>query len=169
MNVTFDWNEWFFIISSTLAILLFLPIRKYFSLIMMVVIWVYNVALVSTIDYFLLATPFELYYFGDNTTYELSGALFHFFMYPIAAIYFLFFYDKWELKGVKTGVYILFWSIFAVFFEWITVKNNALTYTGWKLIYSIPTYPIASVLLIVLFRFTKAQLQKLSQENISAE
>ena len=30
MNVTFDWNEWFFILTTAMIICLFLPIRKYF-------------------------------------------------------------------------------------------------------------------------------------------
>ena len=159
MNVTFDWNEWFFIISTIIIIFLFLPIRKYFPPVVVTVIWVYNVALVATIDYFLLATPFQLYIFGDNSTYELSGALFHFFMYPCAALLFLFGYDKWELYGRKTAWYILFWSGFSLFFEWLSVKNHALTYTGWKLVYSIPVYPIAAVLLIIVFRFAKKKSQ----------
>lgn len=162
MNVTFDWNEWFFIITTTIIISLFLPIRTYFSPVIVVIIWIFNIAFVSTIDYFLLATPFKLYIFGDNPTYELSGALFHLFMYPCASIIFLYVYDKWELYGKKTVWYILFWTVFSLFFEWLTVKNHALTYTGWKLHYSIPFYPITAILLIILFRFTKKKLLELS-------
>lgn len=162
MEVTFDWNEWFFIIATVISFSLFLPIRKYFPPILVIIIWVCNITYVSTIDYFLLSTPFKLYIFGDNSTYELSGALFHLFMYPCASILFLFAYDKWELYGKKTVWYILFWTGFSLLFEWITVKNGALTYTGWKLYYSIPFYPITAGLLIILFRFTKKKLMYLS-------
>ncbi|MBG9447970.1 hypothetical protein ABE67_00950 [Cytobacillus firmus] len=158
MNVTFDWNEWFFILTSAIVILLFLPIRKYFPPVLVIIIWIYNLALVATIDYFLLATPFRMYIFGDNPTYELSGALFHFFMYPCSALIFLFGYDRWELYGKKSIWYILGWSAFSIFFEWLTVKNHALIYTGWKLVYSIPVYPAAAVLLIIVFRFAKKRL-----------
>lgn len=102
MNVTFDSNEWFFIIASTVIFSLFLLIRKYFPPAIMIIIWVCNIGYVSTIDYFLLATPFKLYFFGDNPSYELSGALFHLFLYPCASLLFLFAYDKWELFGKKT-------------------------------------------------------------------
>lgn len=165
MNVTFDWNEWYSIISSSIFFILFLMIRKYFPLVMIVIIWVYNLALVASIDYFLISTPFKLYIFGDNPTYELSGALFHFLVYPSASFLFLFGYDKWELYGKKTVWYILFWTGLALFFEWTCVVNGALTYKGWKLLYSIPTYPIASVLLILLFRFSKKKLHELSLEK----
>lgn len=162
MNVTYDWNEWFFLISSVVALSLFLPIRKYFPPIIVLLIWIYNIALVSTIDYFFIATPFKVYYFGDNPTYELSGALFHLFMYPCASLIFLYIYDKFELYGKKTALYILFWTGFALLYEWICVKNDALVYTGWKIYYSIPFYPAAAIVLILFFRFIKKELRQLS-------
>jgi hypothetical protein len=165
MNVTFDWNEWFFIIAVLISLLLFLLIRSYFPPVIVFFIFIFNFWYVSTIDYFLIATPFKLYFFGDNPTYELSGGLFHFFMYPCASILFLYVYDKWELYGRKTIWYILFWTGFSLFFEWLSVHNRALTYTGWKLYYSIPTYPLTAVLLIVLFRFIKKKLHDLSLQE----
>ncbi|WP_456273388.1 hypothetical protein [Bacillus sp. AK031] len=165
MNVTFDWNEWFFIISASIMFSLYLPTRKYFQPVVTIVIWLYNVVLVATIDYFLLATPFKLYIFGDNSTYELSGGLFHFIMYPCASLLFLYGYDKWKLHGKRTLLYILCWSGFSLFFEWLTVKNHALTYTSWKLVYSIPVYPVASVFLIIMFQFTKKKLKDPALQN----
>ncbi|WML48699.1 hypothetical protein RCG23_00675 [Neobacillus sp. PS3-34] len=162
MNFTFDWNEWFFIIASSVIFFLFLFIRKYFNPVIVIIIWIFNITYVSTIDYFLVGTPFKLYIFGDNASYELSGALFHLFMYPCASLLFLYGYDKFELYGKKTIWYILFWNAFSLFFEWVCVKNHALTYTGWKLYYSIPTYPFTAVILIILFRFTKKKLLELS-------
>jgi hypothetical protein len=162
MNVTYDWNEWFFLISSLAALFFYLPIRKYFSPVLVTLIWIYNISLVSTIDYFFIATPFKVYYFGDNPTYELSGALFHLFMYPCASLIFLYIYDKFELYGKKTAWYILFWTGFALVYEWICVKNQALIYTGWKIYYSIPFYPAAAIVLILFFRFIKKELRQLS-------
>lgn len=166
MNVTFDWNEWFSILSSSSFFILFLFIRKYFSFVMIIIIWVYNITLVATIDYFLIASPFKLYIFGDNPTYELSGALFHLLIYPSASLLFLFGYDKWELHGKKTVWYILIWTGFSIFFEWICLINHALSYNGWKLYYSVPTYPIAAVMLIILFHFTNKKLHELSLQEI---
>jgi hypothetical protein len=148
-----------------MIICLFLTIRKYFPPIMVIIIWVCNIGFVATIDYFLLATPFKLYIYGDNPSYEASGALFHLFMYPCASLLFLFGYDKFELYGKKTVWYILFWTVFALSYEWISVKNHALTYTGWKLYYSIPFYPVTAVLLIILFRITKKKLRDLSLQR----
>jgi hypothetical protein len=165
MNVTFDWNEWFFIITTTIMFLLYLPIRNYFPAIIVIIIWVFNITYVATIDYFLLATPFRLYIYGDNATYELSGALYHLIIYPCASILFLYGYDKWELYGKKAVWYIFGWTVFSLLFEWLNLKNHALTYTGWKLYYSIPFYPATSVLLIMLYRYTKKKLLILQSNN----
>ena len=162
MNVKYDWNEWFFLISSVAALLAFWPIRKYFRPVIVLLIWMYNIFLVSSIDYFLIATPFKAYYFGDNPTYELSGALFHLFMYPCASLVFLYFYDKFEIYGKKTVFYILGWTGFSLIYEWICVKNDALIYTGWKILYSIPVYPAAAILLIIFFHFIKDKYQELA-------
>ncbi|MEH7886916.1 hypothetical protein V7654_21665 [Bacillus sp. JJ1609] len=164
MNVTYDWNEWFFLISTSVILLLFFPIRKYFSPVIVLLIWIYNIAIVSTIDYFLIATPFKLYYFGDNPTYELSGALFHLFMYPCASLIFQYIYDKFELYSKKTAWYILCWTGFSLFYEWICVKNNALIYTGWKLQYSVPVYPVAAIVLILFFHFVKKKVLEVSYQ-----
>ncbi|RAP74189.1 hypothetical protein [Paenibacillus montanisoli] len=165
MNVTFDWNEWFAIFASSIAFLNFLIVRGYFSAAMVVIVVMYNIFLVSTIDYFLIATPFKVYIFGDNPSYELSGGLFHLFMYPSASLLFLFLYDKFELYGHKTVWYILGWTCFALLFEWICVYNRFLVYTGWKLYYSIPTYPIAAVQLILLYRFATRKLLQIGFDN----
>lgn len=165
MNVTFDWNEWYFILTTAVVIILTLPIRKYFPPVIVIIIWIWNIGFVATIDYFLLATPFRLYIYGDNPTYEASGALYHLFMYPCASLLFLYGYDKFQLYGKKTFWYILLWTGFSLLFEWITVKNHALKYTGWKLYYSIPFYPVTAILLIILYRFTKKKLLELPLLN----
>ncbi|MDF2963713.1 MAG: hypothetical protein K0S39_5448 [Paenibacillus sp.] len=158
MNVIYDWNEWFMIISSVVLVSLYLCIRKYFHPIITIIIWVYSVAFVETIDYFLVGSPFKLYYFSDNETYEPSAVLIHLTQYPCSSLLFLYFYDRWKLNGYKCVGYILIWNGIAIFYEWLCLINKVLTYTGWKLVYSIPTYPISSILLITVFHFTKKHL-----------
>lgn len=157
MNVTFDWNEWFMIISSLGLFIVFLFIRKFFHPLFIIIIWVTNVAFVETIDYFLASTPFKWYYFSDNPSYEPSAALFHVILYPSFSFIFLYFYDKWSIQGFKLFMYLLFWTGFSLFFEWLCVLNNVLTYTGWKIYYSIPTYPISAMLLILFYKFIRCQ------------
>lgn len=123
------------------------------------IIWIYGFALVETIDYFLAGTPFQLYYLADNATYEISTVLLHITQYSISALLILYFYDKCKLSGYKLIVYLLIWTGICTFYEWLFVVNKVLTYTGWKLLYSIPTYPITSLLSIKVYHFINKHLK----------
>lgn len=161
MNWTFDGNEWFNILAALIFFSLFWSIRKYFPPALVLMIWLFTNVFVASIDYFLLSTPFQLYYFGDNRSYEPISSLFHVIIFPSGSILFLYGYDKWKLYGKKAVGYVLVWTAFSVFFEWLCVITKSLTYTGWKLVYSIPTYPVAAGLCLLLFHFTKRNLEEL--------
>ncbi|MGG1518863.1 hypothetical protein ABE504_25865 [Paenibacillus oryzisoli] len=159
MNFHIDWNEWFVVICSVIAMLLFFWIRKHFNPIMIVIIWTFNVVFVATLDYGLAATPFELYYCGDNVSYEPITAIAHVFMYTPFSFVFLFLYDEWHLRDKKNRkrlvLYFIAWDAFSVFFEWLNVLNGFMTYTGWKLYYSFPMYPLAAFILLKAYHFVE--------------
>jgi hypothetical protein len=159
MNWTFDWNEWFMILSTIVFLIPLFFILKHFSWVTTIMIWAYSVVYVETIDYFLVGTPFKLYYFSDNETYEPSAVLIHLTQYPCSSLIFLYFYDRWKLRGYKLIGYIAVWTGVAIGYEWLCLINKVLTYTGWKLIYSIPTYPISSFLLIGVYHFIHNHLK----------
>jgi hypothetical protein len=160
MNWTFDWNEWFMIVTSVIAFSIILLIRKQFQTVVFIIIWIYSITFVESIDYALAGSPFRVYYCADNLTYEPAAALIHIFLYPAFSFIFLYFYDRWDIKGKNLIIYILLWDAFSILFEWINIKNGVFHYTGWELYYSIPVYPISSLLLIRLFHFTKRQLHR---------
>lgn len=158
MNWVFDWNEWFMIITSFIAFSVALMIRRHFQSLTFLILWIYSIAFVETIDYALAGSSFKVYYCADNITYEPVAALIHIFLYPSFSFIFLYLYDKWNIQKGKIIFYILGWTVFSILFEWLNVINGVFTYTGWKLIYSIPTYPIASLLLIKVYHFIKKSL-----------
>ncbi|MGX6445807.1 hypothetical protein ACWM35_21530 [Neobacillus sp. K501] len=160
MNWQFDWNECFMIVTSIIAFSIMLLLRKHFHNITFIIIWIYSVAFVQTVDYFLAASPFRVYYCADNITYEPAGAMIHLFLYPAFSFIFLFFYDRWNISGKNLILYLLVWDIFSIFFEWLNVINGVFTYTSWHIYYSIFVYPVSSLLLIKVYLFVKTQLMK---------
>ncbi|UJF31734.1 hypothetical protein [Paenibacillus hexagrammi] len=157
MNFHVDWNEWFIVICSVIAMTVFFRIRKHFDAITIVILWTFNVAFVASSDYELAAPPFELYYCGDNTTYEPITAVAHVFLYTPFSFMFLFLYDKWNLREKKNRMRLVFyiagWTAFSIFFEWLQILNGFFVYTGWKLYYSIPVYPVSALILIKVYHF----------------
>lgn len=160
MNWTFDWNEVFMILTSIIAFSIVLMIRKHFSPVVFMMIWIYSMTFVESVDYALAGSPFQIYYCADNKTYEPVAALIHVFLYPSFSFFFLYFYEKWRLHGKKLGLSIFIWTVFSIFFEWLNIKNGVFTYTGWKLYWSIPVYPISILLLLKVNHFIKKQIQK---------
>jgi hypothetical protein len=134
---------------------LYFMVRKHFPPVVTIVIWVYMIAFVETIDYGVAFTPFRIYYCGDNITYEPSGTVLHFLVFPPFSFFFLYFYDKWRLRGLRLVLYMLIWSGFAIGLEWIFVINGVFTYTGWKLPYSFPVYIVSDLMLIKLYQVIK--------------
>jgi hypothetical protein len=158
MNFQMDGNEWFGIISSVVMMALFWTIRKHFQPIVIWIIWVFNITYVATIDFALAATPFELYYCGDNESYEPIATWIHVFLYPPFSFFFLYFYDKWSVRGTKLFLYLVLWTGISVVFEWINIKVHLIVFTGWLLFYSIPTYPISALILIKLYHYIQKNL-----------
>ncbi|WP_369009376.1 CBO0543 family protein [Desertibacillus haloalkaliphilus] len=77
-----------------------------------------------------------------------------FVIFPAVNIMFLNFYPQNSKPLVKV-FYILGWSTFAVAYEWIAVQTELFHYNGWKLIYSIPIYPLLFILILLNWKLIR--------------
>lgn len=50
MNFKFDFNEWYVLISSIILMSFFFIIRKHFPYLVILILWIFNVVYVATID-----------------------------------------------------------------------------------------------------------------------
>jgi hypothetical protein len=158
MNFTIDGNEWFMFLTSLAGFYIILRLRKHFHPVTLMIIWIFTISYVETIDYFLGATPFKAYYCADNFTYEPAAAIIHAFLYPCASFLFLYFYDKKKIRGKWLAGYYVLWTVISLLFEWINIWARVFTYTGWTIIFSIPTYPLSAFILIKLFNCCEKHL-----------
>jgi len=158
MHHLWNWNEWLTVILSVIAMSAFLLIRKHFRPMAIALIWLFTAAYLSVVDYALAATPFELYYCGDDETYELITAIAYLFMYTPFSFLFLYTYDKWDIRGIKLVPFLAGWTCFSVFFEWLNIQTGFLVYNHWKLYYSIPWYPVSGLILIGVYHFVRHHL-----------
>lgn len=153
MNFMMSGNEWFTLGAAVLSVCLFLCVRKHFHPAVILLLWLFITSLVETFDYALAATPFRLYFCGDNQSYEISGAMLALFVYPAYAYLFLYFYDKWKLRSAKLFIYILAWTAFSLAIEWLFDRFGVFHYTGWKLAYSALVYVFSDCVLLWVYRF----------------
>lgn len=161
MNFTFDWNEWFFVLSSVVCLTIFLRLPKRFNPLVTFLNWIFAVAFIEFIDYTFGVKPYDLYDFLDGPGYQPTTAIAHFTLYPACSYFLIYFYDKWNLKGMKLVLYIIGWTIISISYEWLCVINNILHYKDWNILFSIPTYPVAIIVTLTVFHFIKINLKQI--------
>ncbi|OZM56387.1 hypothetical protein CIB95_11465 [Lottiidibacillus patelloidae] len=155
MASTFDWNEIFFLASTLVSVTIAYLLPRRFHPYATFSLWIFVVIFIETIDYTLGVRPYDFYHFLDGPGYQITVGIAHFFLYPSAAYIFIYFYDKWQLRGKRLALYITGWTVVSVFYEWLCVVNEVLTYIHWNLLLSIPTYPVACLITITVFHFIK--------------
>jgi hypothetical protein len=76
-------------------------------------------------------------------------------IYPAVNILFLALYPTGK-SLIRKVIYIVGWTLFALSFEYVASHYSTFfQYSGWKLIYSIPIYPVLYILLLYNFRYVK--------------
>jgi hypothetical protein len=154
MPQDFDSNEWLILSTIIIFYLAIIFVPKRFPIHLTLLVLAASLVIAKGTNHILGAPPLDLYDFNDTPKFDLFD-FFIWFTYPPFGYFFIYLYDKWNLRGMKTFIYIVIWAAFSVFFEWLTLKANVFTYKGWKLGYSIPTYLIVLSIYIMFFIFIK--------------
>ncbi|WP_163537425.1 CBO0543 family protein [Gracilibacillus sp. YIM 98692] len=101
-----------------------------------------------------LEFKYDLYgYFSPGVDYITLWVVF--WIFPTVNIIFLNFYPKSRTLLCKV-FYILGWSAFAITYEWFAVyHSDFFYYNDWKLLYSVPIYPILYILILLNWKIIK--------------
>ncbi len=160
----FDENEIFVIILLVFVWILLFVIPRHLSALEIFLIWTLNVYFVFTADMSLAVPPAELYETMDLPEHEIFDFLIFFFGYfPFA--YFAINYFKPRAFSVKqTVLFIIVCALLTTMLEWIALKLNVFTFTGWKIYLSFFVYIIVYSLNVLLFLYIK---RNLSQKSLS--
>ncbi|GGE56588.1 hypothetical protein GCM10011391_39370 [Pullulanibacillus camelliae] len=114
---------------------------------------VFAVVLDFIVDY-LLEFRYHLYGYFKTFSADYEDLIVILGIYPLIDILFLNYYPIGKSIHKRVG-YILGWSAFSVVYEWVAVQTHLFYYNGWKLIYSVPIYPLLFLILIGQFLFIK--------------
>lgn len=95
---------------------------------------------------------YDMYFFFDPWFVEVESLWIMFGIYPAAAMMIVNWYP-YNGSWYKKGLYLLAWSIFSTFYEWISLKAGFLHYHHWKLWYSAISYPFIYSLLLINLKF----------------
>lgn len=162
LPIQFDQNEWYIVINIVIgySCVFFLPKRYPRAISILVVLLCVSMAII--LDHSIAAPPPDMYDINDYKKYEWMDVI-TYFMYSPYALIVVYFYDKFEPKGLYYTAYIIGWSALAVFFEWLAVKCHVFTYNTWRLPYSFSVYIFLTPLQLSFFRLIKNYFYKSSK------
>lgn len=95
---------------------------------------------------------YNMYGFFGSYFVDLKTLLIIFGIYPAATMLIINWFP-FNRSIAKKIMYILFWSLFSILFEWLSIKAGFLYHHKWNLWLSAATYPIIYFLLIANVKF----------------
>ncbi len=161
----FDLNEWFTIVSTILAMGVALALPKRFSPVEITAYTVFTVYLSQTVDALIAIEPFDLYDVNDTSKIEWFDMIIYYFCYPPTTYIYLYFYDKWQVRGWKRVGYVAGYSLLSTLLEGAADLFGVYTYKGWKLYYSFFVY--VGVYIIYIFVYIMVR-HLLSQRDLGS-
>ncbi|OZM58157.1 hypothetical protein CIB95_00845 [Lottiidibacillus patelloidae] len=146
----FDQNEWFIIISIILSytFIYFLPHR--FPTSISILVMFFSVFVARVVDELLAGPKVDFYDVIDSGKYELFDII-SYMMYAPFAYLLVYFFDKFQLRGLLLFFYIVAFSLFGWGFEWISEHFHLFTYNEWKFSYSLAVYLIIQPITLLFF------------------
>jgi hypothetical protein len=147
----FDANEWFIIAGIVLGYAILIPFCRRFPLTILYLILLYGLTAAKFMDVTVGFTPFNLYDINDSKKYELMDFLLHFLYLP-HAYFFVYLYDRWNIHGIYTFLYIAGFSLIGIGFEEIGHLSGAYHYKEWNLLFSFTVYLYMQSFLLLFFK-----------------
>lgn len=158
----FDKNEWFVLIGIMVSysIVRFLP--KRFPTVISVLLMLFGPIVARMCDHFLASPKLDLYNLMDTPNYDLFD-LFTYFLYAPFSYFFIYFYDRWKVKGAGMLLYLFLWTVASAFFEWIHTLFHVFTYHNWRLSYSFTVYLVVQCLELLYYYLLVRTYSKLTK------
>ncbi|EDL66577.1 replicative DNA helicase [Bacillus sp. SG-1] len=151
---SFDKNEWYILVISTIMVLIFLLIPKRFPSKLTLNLILFNLVLSFVIDHLLAMPPHDFYDIMDRPSFELFDLIIYIFAYSFFGYFLLYMYDMLKLNYKRTIVFILTFSIIVTGLEAIsTYIFEVYKYHEWNLIFSFLSYIILFLLNVLYFRW----------------
>ena len=115
-------------------------------------------------DFIVGTPPNDFYDVNESESHELLDIALYYLNIPYSYLY-IYFFDKWRVRGLKIVYYVLICSVFASLYEALAVYFHVYTYKGWKLAYSFVFYQGIQSLYLLLFYVVKITYNKTKLEH----
>lgn len=130
----FDLNDWFILgcIAVTYTCIYFMPKRLSRSTTLL--LFLFSATSACMLDNSIGGHIFDLYDIMDGPAYTVMDFSLYF-LYAPFGYFFIYFYDRLRIHGLKTIGYIFIWSLFALMFEMLCAQVGIFHYKDSYLVY----------------------------------
>ncbi|WP_409254089.1 hypothetical protein V1502_09390 [Bacillus sp. SCS-153A] len=162
----FNENEWFILIILTLSIAAIILIKPRMEMPLLLIFFIFGITSGMFFDHTISLDPFNFYDVNDTSNYQLIDFI-SYFMYGPFAYFFVYYYEKLQITGMKNILYIMIWTVVAIGVEWAAQKAGIFHYrNGYQLFFSIPIYLFNQTALVIFYHLILTefnQKQKIKQ------
>ncbi|MUK87962.1 hypothetical protein GMD78_06065 [Ornithinibacillus sp. L9] len=156
-DTTFNWNEWFIILTLLTMSVMIWVMPKIFSVTEGIAFFVFGVFAGMLFDHTISVEPWDLYDVNDDSSYQVMDFL-SYVMYGPFSYFFAYIYKRLHIQGFFHIGFILVWSLFAFLLEWIAVKIGLFHFDkGYPMYWSIPIYMTTQSLLVIYYHVIRIQ------------
>jgi hypothetical protein len=159
-----DSNEWAILIFLLISFIIIVCLPKRFPKSVTLLMLMFGLIVAKTLDHILGIPPYDLYDTNDLKKYEFSDVFLYILYMPFSYIFF-YSYDYLKLRGGLLISFLLSWAVFAVFFEWISLKLKIIHYGAWKLFYSFPIYLLVLCFSLLFYHLLKWKFLKTRKDE----
>lgn len=157
---SFNINEWFVIISLVLTIIVIWIMPKIFTILEGTAYYIFGIVYGMFYDHTISVKPWDFYDVNDLSSYQIIDFI-SYVMYGGYSYFFLYIYQKMNIKGHWHLIYVLIWSCFSLLLEWIGLKIGLYHFDkGYNMYWSFPIYIIAQSMLIIFYQITKKKFDE---------
>ncbi|MBD0378879.1 hypothetical protein [Paenibacillus sedimenti] len=161
----FDLNDYFLISCIIVAygVIYFMPRR--FSVSISLLLLIFGSTVASMLDNSIGGGIFDLYDIMDGPAYSVMDLVAYLLYAPFGYLL-IYFYDLFQIKGMKTIGYIALCSLISVIFEWICVQAGVFTYkNSYMIYYSFCIYLFTQSCTILFYRFIAEKRTFISEKE----
>jgi len=149
----FNLNDWFVLGSIAIAYLIITLLPKRFTKAQTVLIYIFCPTTAAMLDNSIGGHIFDFYDIMDGPAYTVMDFVVYF-LYAPFGYFFLYFYERLHIHGLKTVVYILIWTFVAVGFESLCWICGVFHYKhGYGIEYSFCVYLGSQTATVLFYHF----------------
>ena len=147
----FNENELFVLCSILVMNLAIWFAPKIFTKLEAIGYYIFGIYIGLFYDHTISIKPWDFYDVNDNSSYQFIDFL-SYIMYGPYSYFFVYFFVKLKIKGLRTILYILIWSSLSLLLEWVGLKVGLFHFDkGYRMYWSFPIYLLSQSMMIIYY------------------